>query len=308
MKSIEIKVFSELYGTTSAVIDNIEQAIKTGLCPCGDGTDYKLTPHELDQLREGIIDNFTPSCSLKYPLNFVALMNISDNKLLLPTGFMFNKQQYADVKRVCQTAGGVYVKNAFVFQEDARQVYYRIINGEDYNKKKKFQAFFTPDELADKIVELADIQPDDEVLEPSAGQGAIVKAIQRETWLGRTVWGYEIMPENSSVVDKIIGYRNLGDDFLKQCDTSFDKIIANPPFSKNQDIDHIYKMYACLKPGGRLVSVASTHWQKTGFKKETAFRAWLQTVKAEIIPIEAGAFKESGTTIPTVIIVINNKK
>jgi len=82
--------------------------------------------------------------------------------------------------------------------------------------------------------------------------------------------------------------------------------IANPPFAKNQDIDHIYNMWEVLKPGGKIVTIASKHWLLSSNKKETAFKAWLyDVVEADINTVEAGAFEESGTKIETVLIEIN---
>jgi predicted RNA methylase len=193
----------------------------------------------------------------------------------------------------------------FVFPNDPTDLLQQIASGEKRNIKKEFQFFETPATLADKLVDLAEIQPEDEVLEPSAGQGSIVKAIHRNTWDARTVWGYELMEINQTFLNKIIGFRLLGNDFLIECDTHFDKIIANPPFSKNQDIDHIYKMYDCLKDGGRIVTIASRHWETSNNKKESEFRDWLDMVGAKIQKIESGAFKESGTMIGSVIIVID---
>jgi len=35
-------------------------------------------------------------------------------------------------------------------------------------------------------------------------------------------------------------------DFLDYNDENFDKIVANPPFSKSQDVKHILHMYELL--------------------------------------------------------------
>lgn len=86
---------------------------------------------------------------------------------------------------------------------------------------------------------------------------------------------------------------------------NFDKIIANPPFAKNKDIDHIRKMFECLKPKGRIVSMASNHWRNSGNKKEKDFRLWVAGLDADIKDIKAGSFKESGTNVATCIIIIN---
>lgn len=217
------------------------------------------------------------------------------------------RKVYQDVAKSLELIGGKWKGGkiaGFVFNEDPTHLLAQIANGETRNLKKEFQFFGTPDHLADRLVELAEILPNSEVLEPSAGQGAIVKAIHRGTHLARTVWGYEAMAVNQTFLSKIIGFRLLGDDFLT-CDTSFDRIVANPPFAKNQDIDHIRKMYECLKPGGKLVTIAGTHWRLSSNKKETAFREWLGEVNSDIEDVPAGEFKDSGTTIATVIIAIN---
>lgn len=225
----------------------------------------------------------------------------------LPYG-QLERKLYQEVAKALELIGGKWKGGkvfGFVFPTDPTELLYQIANGESRNLKKEFQFFETPEGLSDILVELAEIQIDDEVLEPSAGQGAIVKAIHRETWGARTVWGYELMDVNQTFLNKIVGFRLLGNDFLTECDTHFDKIIANPPFSKNQDIDHIYKMYDCLKDGGRLVTIASRHWETSNNKKETEFRNWLKKVRAKIQKVPSGTFKESGTMIESQILIID---
>ena len=176
------------------------------------------------------------------------------------------------------------------------------------NPKKEFQFFETPDDIADWIVSLAEINPANYICEPSAGRGAIVKAIQRACpSLKQKVAIFELMPLNKSMLQsKVSGIVDYGDDFLQYDKRGvFDRIIANPPFSKNQDIDHVRHMYDCLKPGGRMVSIMSKHWTFASNRKETQFREWLKSVKAETHTIPAGAFKQSGTMIESLVIVIN---
>lgn len=219
-----------------------------------------------------------------------------------------DRNVYIEVKNKLELIGGKWKGGkvmGFVFNENPTDLLAQIANGETRNLKKEYQFFATPDALADRLVELAEITGQDEILEPSAGQGAIVKAIHRASWDARTVWGFELMELNQTFLNKIVGFRLLGDDFLIECDSEFDKIIANPPFTKNQDIDHVRKMYDCLKDGGRIVSISSNHWRVSGNKKETEFKAWLESLDAKVYDIEPGAFKESGTSIAANIIVIN---
>jgi 16S rRNA G1207 methylase RsmC len=117
------------------------------------------------------------------------------------------------------------------------------------------------------------------------------------------------MPVNQTILSKIKNINFRCDDFMYPNSLSYinkyDRIIANPPFTNNQDIDHIRQMYDFLKPGGRVVSIASKHWTFSNNKKETEFRDWLDKVNAEVQDVDAGAFKESGTNISTCIIIIN---
>ncbi len=304
MTKFQITVFSELHGETECCIQDMDHALNGGFNPCADGTDYKLTLHEIEQLKDGF-DNFIPSSKLETPLNLIALMLPEEKSIKIPQHFRLDKKQYADVKNCMQKAGGTYSKNAFNFEEPGIDVYLRILNGEKYNLKKEFQFFATPDDLADYLVELAEVEAGQEILEPSAGRGSIVKAVHRELYDAHTVWAFELMPTNMPYLEQIIGCRILGKDFLTECDTHFDRIIANPPFAKNQDIDHIYKMYDSLKDGGRLVSIASKHWQLADNKKVKIFRDFLDDTEAKIYPIPAGRFKESGTMVETCVIVIN---
>ncbi len=231
---------------------------------------------------------------------------VSGNIVSLPA-VKLDRKVYMEVAKSLELIGGKWKGGkvmGFVFNEDPSELLAQIQGGEKRNLKKEFQFFGTPDDLADELVEDANIQTDDEILEPSAGQGAIVKAIHRTTHDERTVYGYELMPVNQTFLSKISGFRFLGDDFLN-CDISFDKIIGNPPFNKNQDILHIRKMYDCLRPKGRLVTIASKHWEYSGNKKETEFRFWLREVGAKITDIQAGRFKESGTGIATCKIIID---
>lgn len=301
---ITFKVPSELYGVTDCCIHDVERAIKIGAAPCGDGNDYRFTKHELEQLKSGAI-NIVPSSTLKHPFNLVALLQPAGNALKLPAEFRFTAKQYADIKNVCFKAGGRYEKNSFVFEEPAHVVYDRIINGEKFNLKKEFQFFATPPELAAQVVELADIQPQDKVCEPSAGRGALIEAMRQACKLNQ-VWVSELDARNKPYLEKYGVYFN-DDDFLQtdsQYNNFFEVVIANPPFTKDQDIQHIMKMYDVCSPGGRVVSFASIGWQRGSKKKQIYFRDWINKVHAEVIPIPAGAFKESGTSVETCIIKI----
>lgn len=231
---------------------------------------------------------------------------IDGNIVRLPD-IALDRKLYLDVAKRIELIGGKWkggkVKG-FVFQQDPTDYFVKIQNGEKTNIKKEYQFFETPEILAFHMVDLLGVKPDMKILEPSAGQGAIIKAVNKfEPNL--KVDCYELMDLNRTFLEKL-NVNILGDDFLK-CEKNnyYDAVIANPPFSKNQDIDHIYKMYEVTKPGGKIVTISSKHWQMSTNKKEVAFNNWIDEKASYTEDVSAGTFKESGTSISALLIVIN---
>ncbi|ELT3748633.1 class I SAM-dependent methyltransferase, partial [Escherichia coli] len=118
------------------------------------------------------------------------------------------------------------------------------------------QLFVTPAPVCDRLVTLAEISNRDHILEPSAGTGAILRAI-RDTAPGAMCDAVEI---NSGLVrylrDNFNGVRVQCGDFMEwQPVQYYSRIIMNPPFSHGQDIRHILRAFSLLRPGGVLVAV-----------------------------------------------------
>jgi phospholipid N-methyltransferase len=219
-----------------------------------------------------------------------------------------DRKEYLDVKKSLELIGGKWKGgkvSGFVFKEDPSDLLQSVSSGEKRNLKKEFQFFPTPQDLAEKMVHLADVKNHHSILEPSAGQGAIINEIISVSDVQPAI--YELMDLNVDILEKKGLCVNLiGRDYMKDNDgAQYDRIIANPPFAKNQDIDHIMKMFENCKNGGRIVTLSSRHWQHSQNKKETAFREFLESVDCEIEEIESGAFKESGTNISTLLLIIN---
>ena len=59
-----------------------------------------------------------------------------------------------------------------------------------------------------------------------------------------------------------------------------------------------------LEEGGTLAAITSQHWKFASEKKCIDFRNWLKEVHGEVFEIGAGEFKESGTTVSTMAVVI----
>ena len=231
---------------------------------------------------------------------------LENNVLKLPCE-KFNKKSYADAKKWIEEAGGNWTGGkiqGFTFPFNASRVFAILKEGRRCNIYQEFQFFETPEDVADWLVMIAGgIHESDTVLEPSAGRGALVNAIRRSC-PSITVDCFELMPENTEILQKIPGVRILGADFTQSRPGQYTKIIANPPFSKNQDIDHLRKMYDLLQEGGTLAAITSTHWEISEEKKCKEFRDWLEEVGGMKYEIEEGVFKESGTQIKTLAVVI----
>jgi hypothetical protein len=227
---------------------------------------------------------------------------VEGNVIFLPD-IVLDRKQYMAVANSIELIGGKWNRKAkgFVFPSDPTSLLQQISNGEKRNLKKEFQFFETPSDLADELVSLANITMEHTVLEPSAGRGAIIKAVNKRL-PGKTVDCYELMDINHTFLADISTANLLGTDFLK-AKGQYDRIVANPPFAKNQDIQHIQAMHKHLKSGGRLVSIASRHWLLCNNRKETQFREWLQEIGATITEVPENTF--SDTSIGTVIIVID---
>lgn len=220
-----------------------------------------------------------------------------------------DRKLYLEVAGALNLIGGKWVGRkvmGFVFEEDPTELLSQIAGGENRNLKKEYQFFATPDSLADRVVQLACIGDNDTICEPSAGSGAMLKAIHKMYGVRKT-YGYELMPINQTRLADIPEFELLGADFL-ECNQTFDRIIANPPFSKNQDIEHIYKMYDCLNPGGRIVTICSKHYQLASDRKAQTFKKWLRNMDVFAENVPADTFKESGTKIETVLLVIDKEK
>lgn len=159
------------------------------------------------------------------------------------------------------------------------------------------QLFPTPPDLAKRLVELLYVEPGQDVLEPSAGTGALLVAFGTIN-LGRLV----AVEVNLHLADNLAKSFPLAEvyrqDFLETNGDlgKFDRIVMNPPFTHGEDIKHIKHAIGLLKPGGRLVALCAA-----GHKQ----RKELEPICDEWIDLPAGSFAESGTNVNVAIVIKN---
>lgn len=230
---------------------------------------------------------------------------VERNVLKLPDR-QLDRTTYLGVNKVLEALGGKWKRGlkGHEFDYSPEAVLEEIVlSGEYTDSKKKFQFFETPKDLAVKLCDMAEITSECSAVEPSAGKGRIADEILRRN--PKELVCIEINTDMERYLkgkDYDVYYR----DFLEvdSEDISADRIVMNPPFTKQQDIDHVYKAYDCLNPGGVLVSVMSmSHTFRTN-KKSELFREFLEQVGAEVEILPEGVFKESGTMIKTCVVKI----
>lgn len=116
--------------------------------------------------------------------------------------------------------------------------------------------FPTPPALASYVVELANIQDGETVLEPSAGLGHIADEIKKAA----PGCALECIEQNYQLCDalRLKGYETTCLDFLSHSG-KYDVIVMNPPFENGQDVAHVEHAFSLLNDGGRLVAIMANN-------------------------------------------------
>jgi predicted RNA methylase len=215
-------------------------------------------------------------------------------------GQQLERPLYTEVNKALECLGGKWDRKAqgHVFPEDPQDAIEQVvIDGAFSDTKRDFDVFETPVKLAQQMVQSAHIETGHRVLEPSAGTGRIADAIAATKGILTCI---EIQPKLVGVLRKK-GYKPLQQDFLTYKGMQFDRIIMNPPFSKGQDIAHVTHALSLLKPGGCLVAVLSAGVLFRQTKAYKAFRDMAENSCSSTVSLPPNTFKESGTSINTVL-------
>jgi hypothetical protein len=244
-------------------------------------------------------------------IEIIKQATLAGNVLTLPPG-QLDRKLYEDVAKKLTGIGGKWNKkaNGFLFPHHPGELLEALQGGTVRNLKKEFQSFYTPADVGQFMVcELTLMRGNSErILEPSAGDGALIRALRKE---GQTnpVDCYELDTRLHAGLAAMPGVTVVGADFMEARPVpTYDLILANPPFTKGQDIAHIARMYDLLKPGGCMVSCCSTSWKHNSAKKYATFRQWIEDLDAGVFDLDGGRFKESGTNVATCVITIDKSK
>lgn len=260
---------------------------------------------------------------------------------------------YLEVNAALETLGAKWDKKwkAHVFsgksEAGIREAIRLTVNAAGFvDKKKELQQFFTPRDIADLLVKLADIQAGMTVLEPSAGNGMLAKAVMNG-WTAHNAPQLTLVEIDEENVKQLNSYfissasRIIHANFLTMVPSptgrtttthlpgglfaGFDRIVMNPPFTKHADVEHVTHAFKFLKHGGRLVSVMSSHVtfaddstcrefrefaKENGSSKALMAAGCLVTLcdGAPFYLLPSKAFASSGTNVSTVAIVLERPR
>jgi phospholipid N-methyltransferase len=164
--------------------------------------------------------------------------------------------------------------------------------------------FPTPSKVAAEIVEKANIEPGNKVLEPSAGSGNLAEAIKNncpDAELDTIEYNYALCE-----LLEVKGFKVIANDFMTYSNGKrFDRIVMNPPFETGQDIEHVKHAYELLGENGRLVSIMSVGPFFRNDRKAVEFREWFDSVGGYQEELPAGSFKDSLTGVNSCYVVID---
>ena len=157
------------------------------------------------------------------------------------------------------------------------------------NPKNKYGQYFTPKIIANFMINLADIDTNSRILEPSSGKGIFLEVFESRNY--KNVLAYEI--DKDLILDKFSGV-TVNESYVDaKIDEKFDLIIGNPPYIRWKNLEdelkqelsknHLWNKYfnsLCdysyifilksiehLKECGQLIFITPEYWLNTTHSK-----------------------------------------
>lgn len=182
---------------------------------------------------------------------------------------------------------------------------------------RKLQFYATPDDTADLVVRrMVDSIGEQSfknarILEPSAGEGGLIRAMLRAGADGSNIDAIEFHPDRCRVLDMLAneGVAVMSANFLQvEPREMYDIIIMNPPFYGTHWIDHVMHAYKFLTPRGRMIAVLPATAENGESNRHKAFRKWAEARSGwrdlHFYDLPAESFSASGTNVNTVTLTL----
>jgi hypothetical protein len=239
-----------------------------------------------------------------------------------------DRKTYMAVNKILESVGGKWNRKAqaHLFDGDAQAALDDVLATGEVESKRDVGWFATPPLVAEKLIGKF-VNAGDHVLEPSAGDGALVVPLLHR---GAHVTAFERDDRRRAALNDAaklalaagapgtFGERRAADgstirDFMECFDGAYDAVIMNPPFKRvglGDHLDHVRRaatMLTCPPHGGRAVLrailPASIVWRRD--LRHEQFRYWLNNLDGTIESLPEGSFAASGTMVSTVIITVS---
>lgn len=204
-----------------------------------------------------------------------------------------SKEAQAEAEQILASIGGVkQPEGHWLFDYEPGEVLSEIVVSGCLPDQRAHQFYPTPQGLAERLVELADVQPGQLVLEPSAGIGGLAGLLPPSTVC------VEISPMHCAVL-KAKGLNTVNADFLEWAwnhevanpSVQFDRVVMNPPFSDGRWRAHVEAAATLVRSGGRLVAILPS-----GARNTDVLPGWA----CEWSPVLSGQFP--GTSVDVVML------
>lgn len=224
----------------------------------------------------------------------------------LPDGRL-DRATYQSVDKALRLLGGKWSRSqkAHVFDDDAGdRIDALVLTGMVVDKKRELGFFETGPDVVQRMTKLLGWEPLGlRILEPSAGRGAIALPLARA---GAVVDCIDLDPEHVTYLQRQKELNGVQEgDFLEAPPVqSYDAVVMNPPFAKSADIRHIMHAFQFLKPGGRLVAVASYGVRYRSTRLYQGFRTLVYDCGGTFEDLPAGSFKLAGTNVSTCLVML----
>jgi Domain of unknown function (DUF4942) len=209
-------------------------------------------------------------------------------------------------------------------------------NDDPFRKRKttlarRFGFFPTPDTTAEHLISKVALwreptQPPLTILEPSAGTGALARRCataghvankwreergeERSYPYNHRVDCVEVQPKLARALRAEKLYRRVwcGDFLQMQPDPKrlYDRIVMNPPFDLERDVDHVTHALKFLAPEGQLVAIMSAGTEFRETKKAQALRALVKAKHGRWDDLPACSFASVGTNVNTILLQLWN--
>jgi len=229
-----------------------------------------------------------------------------DNTVAIP--MQLSRTDYVKVNEVLERLGGKWDRKAkaHIFEEETAGLIMEVLISGEMPPKNLLAFFETPDMIIQAMLDHLEKPFPDRYLEPSAGNGAILKyvhALYPQAWPIAFELDDKRIEKLKELSFPIAFYKG---DFLQTINSpKIPLVLMNPPFATERDkleyIAHIERAFTWLEPNGTLLSIAPLGLSYRMDKRTVAMRTHIIET-GQIFTLPEDAFKASGTNVRTVLV------